>query len=167
MDKNASESKVPSIREFSKEERENYWTKLREKWAVSFYWYPLAAKPPGRELEVFVASAFNENFYDTNGRSTLLRRIFEKKGIKSIFEFYERTGSKPCEVEVTDFLWICYPAGEGDGEGFWTSVQMDWIIYCSHEDTITLGGWILDEVKSVWPNWKDAAWLGWPQHHKA
>jgi hypothetical protein len=33
-----------------------------------------------------------------------------------------------------------------DGEGFWTAAGGDWIVYCSHEGTITFGGKIADEI---------------------
>ena len=37
-------------------------------------------------------------------------------------------------------------------EGFWTSVDMEWMIYASHESSITFGGLFLaNEVTSRWP----------------
>lgn len=33
---------------------------------------------------------------------------------------------------------------------------MDWIIYESHEGSITFGGeWLVKELKSIWTDWKD------------
>lgn len=45
-------------------------------------------------------------------------------------------------------------------EGFWTSGNMDWIIYASHDGTITFGGeWLINELKSSWGDWKShIAW---------
>ena len=39
-------------------------------------------------------------------------------------------------------------------EGYWTSSAMDWIVYMSHEDTTTLGGWIAEQVKARWSSWQ-------------
>jgi len=45
-------------------------------------------------------------------------------------------------------------------EGYWSSEQMDWIIYASHESSITVGGWMLDEIKEQWPAWSEYVWHG-------
>lgn len=49
------------------------------------------------------------------------------------------------------------PAYNG-AEGFWTSPTHDWIIYASHEASITVGGWMLAEVKRIWPEWERHIW---------
>jgi hypothetical protein len=43
-------------------------------------------------------------------------------------------------------------------EGYWSSNSMDWIIYVSHESSITVGGWLLEELEAIWPNWKSRIW---------
>jgi hypothetical protein len=43
-------------------------------------------------------------------------------------------------------------------EGFWCNNNFDWVIYASHESSITVGGWLLAEIKNVWPNWKERVW---------
>ena len=56
-------------------------------------------------------------------------------------------------MELADFS----PYYNG-AEGYWCSQDMDWIVYASHESSITIGGWLLDEVERVWPNWKERIW---------
>ncbi len=43
-------------------------------------------------------------------------------------------------------------------EGIWTSRSLDWIVYASHENSITVGGWMLAEVKRAWPEWECHIW---------
>ncbi|GAA0182116.1 hypothetical protein SH2C18_45490 [Clostridium sediminicola] len=34
-------------------------------------------------------------------------------------------------------------------EGYWFSTEKDWLIYVSHENTITIGGeWLINEIKA-------------------
>ncbi len=52
---------------------------------------------------------------------------------------------------------------EYDGrEGYWTSEGMDWLLYASHEGSITVAGdWLLEAVKSIWPAWRKHLYTGW------
>jgi hypothetical protein len=43
-------------------------------------------------------------------------------------------------------------------EGYWTSADLDWIIYASHEASVTLGGWLVGRVKALWPSWDAHVW---------
>lgn len=43
----------------------------------------------------------------------------------------------------------------GMGEQYWTSEKMDWLLYHSHENSLTVGGeWLLNGVKKAWPEWE-------------
>ena len=52
----------------------------------------------------------------------------------------------------TELLDLCY-----DGtEGYWTSESMDWLIYASHESSLTVAGeWLVAAIKARWPRWKE------------
>jgi len=43
-------------------------------------------------------------------------------------------------------------------EGYWSSDGLDWIIYASHESSVTVGGWLLEEVKQAWSDWNSRIW---------
>ena len=45
-------------------------------------------------------------------------------------------------------------------EGYWSSGALDWIAYASHESSVTVGGWLLEEVKTLWPTWQAHLWTG-------
>jgi len=38
------------------------------------------------------------------------------------------------------------------------AINMDWLIYCSHENSITLGGSIIEPFKALVPNWESFLW---------
>jgi pyrrolidone-carboxylate peptidase len=38
-------------------------------------------------------------------------------------------------------------------EGYWTTLGVEWLIYASHESTLTVAGTLLDRVKGGWPTW--------------
>lgn len=41
-------------------------------------------------------------------------------------------------------------------EGFWTCPPLDWLVYASHEDSLTVGGtWLRDALRAQWPDWHD------------
>lgn len=48
-------------------------------------------------------------------------------------------------------------------ETLWTSNPADWIVYASHEQSITLGGWVLDAMRKVWPEVDSGIWT-WPSY---
>ncbi len=61
------------------------------------------------------------------------------------------------EIELAHF-----EAAYDGREGYWTSGEMDWLIYASHESSITVAGeWLLEAVKSVWPEWREHVYTGW------
>jgi len=43
-------------------------------------------------------------------------------------------------------------------EGVWTSKSQDWIVYASHESSITVGGWLLEVVREAWPESSRHEW---------
>ena len=45
-------------------------------------------------------------------------------------------------------------------EGYWSSGDLDWIIYASHESSVAVGGWLLGAVKQRWPDWRAHVWRG-------
>jgi len=62
------------------------------------------------------------------------------------------------EQEISAFR----PTYGFNGEGFWCCKQMDWVIYASHENSITFGGeWLINKVKGAWSNWESYLWLDW------
>jgi hypothetical protein len=76
-------------------------------------------------------------------------------GVDKLYEFLESGHAYKIQISEIHPFYGYYNASTG-GEGFWCSERMDWIIYASHEGTITFGGeWLVEGLKSLWSDWKN------------
>jgi hypothetical protein len=74
--------------------------------------------------------------------------MLAESGIERVWELREYGP----EYEID--LWLLEPSYTG-AEGFWTPDDMDWLIYASHESTITVtGSWLLPRIQAHWPAWR-------------
>jgi hypothetical protein len=123
---------------------EDAWVNLCVLWDVNqHYWYPLRQQDPPRNDIVAFYSPFFEEFVGDGG----IKRILLQRNIESVIELREG-GS--CERLPTADVEIYYSGLEG----YWTSQAYDWLIYASHEYSITVAGeWLLEELKAIWPTW--------------
>lgn len=138
------------IRKVEAPEKDELILRLENRWKVEeHYWFPIdtGANERPAHVEAFQPKYFEEELtYDT------LDQILAEHGVTTLFE--KREGDIICEIELEQF----YPLYTGL-EGFWFTEQLDWVIYASHESSITVGGeWLLAEVKRAWPNWEQRVW---------
>lgn len=110
------------------------------------YWWPMSGeRPPDAE-------AFQDYYFDHEFGYDSLRRVLSQHGVTRVFEF--REDGKCYEVSTAGFE----PRYTGL-EGFWATSQFDWIIYASHESSVTVAGrWLLPAVKAAWPVWRLRVW---------
>jgi len=134
------------------DERKRLWHEIKDSWNINgTYWYPLA------EIKNENIIAFEDEYFEQEFGFETLRNILRRKGIERIWEI--REGSFGYELDIEDFE----PCYDISGEGYFFSEEKDWIIYASHESSVTIGGvWLLQEIKSLWSNWRDRIW-GIPQ----
>ena len=56
------------------------------------------------------------------------------------------------------------------GEGHWCDARVDrrdWLVYASHEGSLTLGGgWLVAAAQRAWPAWAGHLWAGLPECHR-
>ena len=132
---------LPLRRTFTKEESDRIWAELKAKWEVGCdYWYPLKSKelPPG-------ILAFHTDYFDDN-KEAILRELLARRGIERIWELREH-GDDDRELELALFQ----PRYNG-AEGYWTSAESDWLVYASHESSITLAGdWLVLAFRETVP----------------
>jgi hypothetical protein len=139
---------LPHRRVLTTEESKAIWSRLRSRWDISDgYWFPLAeCKLP--DVVAFKTSTFDEAVaYDR------LRDLLAGRGFKRVWELREYG------PEYVEDLALFKPYYDG-AEGYWSSGDLDWIIYASHESSVTVGGWLLAEVKRLWPSWQAHQWTG-------
>lgn len=141
---------LPYRRVLDASEAKATWAKLSDRWSIEpGSWFPLA------ELTVPGTAAFPARYFEDAVGATNIRRLLLGRRISRVWEFREGAPEYgPHYLLDLDFLDPVY----NGSEGYWSSEDMDWIIYASHESSVTVGGWMLDEVKRIWPAWSDHIW---------
>ena len=134
---------LPHRRVLRKEESERLWDGLRKAWSVgSGYWFPLkeGMMPPN------ILAFHTDYFLSINGQR-ILRDTLGRHGVSTVFLLHE-FGDPDYEVE----LGIFEPGYRDGGEQFSTTEHADWVVYASHESSITIGGeWLIDEFRRLYP----------------
>lgn len=131
---------------------------LKQRWKANLScWYPLDDKPEGVDVEAFHVAIFaREVGYER------LYEILARYGVKRVFEIREG-GVDGHEVDVAGSEPEYGHASKGFGELWWTDKDASFLIYASHESSITLGGWLLNDVRAAWPSWQAQIYTGWDQ----
>ena len=143
---------LPHSRVLRKEESECLWNELRKSWAIgNGYWFPLKEGPisPG-------ILAFHTDYFESIGGEALLREALEQRGISRLFLLHE-FGDPEYEVELS----IYSPGYRDGGEQYATSVQADWMVYASHESSITVcGDWLTEFFRRSQPECPERTYRG-------
>jgi hypothetical protein len=139
---------LPYRRVLTIKESQHIWTKMKANWGImpNEYWYPLMDIKAGK------IQAFQDKYFYKKFSSETIRAILIKHGIARLWELKESPPNYEMEPAAL------YPYYNREGEGYWSSFSMDWVLYVSHENSVTIGGWFLAEVMKVWDNWADGAW---------
>ena len=138
---------LPYIRILRPEEAQKVWDSVERAWRLTRRepWYPLAG--PGRpDIEAFQAPHLLRILTPER-----LAAFLEERGIARVWELREFGPEYELDASAVE------PQYNG-AEGFWTSATLDWIIYASHESSITVGGWLLEELKRAWPESERHIW---------
>lgn len=149
---------LPFRRVLRDDEVRALWTRLCERWRItqrSGYWYPVYAAEgiDPDAIVAFDATEFAASFGDDRLRMLLppnAQRAF-------VLEEDEDDSSPSCEMEMP----LLRPSAHGTTECWWFDATMDWVVYASHESSLTIAGReLVAAVKAAWPKWKDAEWRG-------
>lgn len=126
--------------------------KVRDKWGIENFADPFT----GSHREDVIV--FKEKFFYDNINFLKLQSALKNLGEEKIYEI-NITDPASYIMEISAFA-IFKQDGETCLEGFWCSTKMEWIIYKSHENTISIGGKILiDEVKILIDSWEDGIFI--------
>ena len=84
-----------------------------------------------------------------------MREALAERGISRVLQLHElSTAPLDSEIDVA----VLEPSA-GDGEQYSTSASADWLVYASHENSITIAGdWLVEVFKQRWPDWRDGTW---------
>jgi hypothetical protein len=142
---------LPFRRRLSPGEAGGLWDRISERWGIrEQFWYPLSCKepPPG------VVALQADWFYHAIPLASL-RALLTDRGITRVWELREDGRDYELAMELLEPWYTGL-------EGFWFADTCDWLIYASHESSITLAGqWLIDAVQSLWPAWHEHIYDGW------
>ena len=137
---------LPFRKILSVKESSGIWKLIQDAWEIpNDYWYPLTGKKPPN------VEAFQDEYFERNISNDILIKFFNDRGVMRFWELREHGAEYEMAIEIFEPYY-------NSAEGFWTSSSLDWIVYCSHERSVSVGGWLLDEVKQSWPDWEKYLW---------
>jgi hypothetical protein len=128
-------------------------TNLLERWGIprSGYWYPVSAASLKEKVQFHrIAVAIHDNplglpdglkILPQQDVETRIREFLGKRGVKRVFELREDGDSYQVDLSLAEFMYTSPGL-----EGFWFDESDDWVVYCSHESSITLAGTIASIV---------------------
>jgi hypothetical protein len=99
-----------------------------------------------------VAFAFDAALFTDEAARSVLRRALAALGTARAWELREYGGDYEMDLDILEPMY--------DGaEGFWTDASYSWLIYASHESSITVAGAdLLPALKRELPSWREHAW---------
>ena len=141
---------LPYRRLLTEEESSRIWAGLKARWdADRSYWHPLRSPILPSGVLAFHVDYFNRE------KASVVQRIIEANGIKRIWELREAGG---CEYELDTPL---FTPQYTELEGYWTSSGFDWLVYASHERSITLAGdWLIQQFEQVFSECRNVTYEG-------
>jgi hypothetical protein len=118
---------------------------LKSVWDIGdHYWYPLS------DCKRNDVIAFNSNYIDeVESKISDIKNFILTQKINQIFEMREDRTVWIYEIDNLD------PSYYDGIERFCFDENMNWIIYASHEGSITLGGReLISSLKEKWQDWE-------------
>jgi hypothetical protein len=144
---------VPYRRVPSESKRQKIGRELSERWHVDplhHYWHPLR----GEETPADVL-AMQDWYFHRDVGVAILQGVLLRHGVTRVWQINELR--LPPEYELHPSL--CEFRGS---ETYWSSRGLDWLVYTSHEASITFAGpWLIEELKQVWPDWEQRIYTGY------
>lgn len=135
---------MPSRRALTDAESQLMWERVRLRWGMAGdYWYPLQGDAPPN------AVAFDADAFESYVPAHLFQSILGDHGLQHVFELREYGPEYELELALVSPSYDV-------AEGYWTAGEFDWLVYASHEATVTVAGqWLLHAVQQRWPTWSE------------
>lgn len=128
-------------------ESDRLWSLLGSRWGVDGQWYPTdrgGEDAPPEDTVAFQAAPFFDNRL-----VEAIQGVLRREGVTRVYELREFASSANYELDI-ELLRPWYTLDEG----YWLDDSADWILYASHEGSVTVGGArLLPALKEVWSNW--------------
>lgn len=131
---------LPRVRVLSPDEMASWNGRLLARWGCEGGSFVPVAHPERPSLRAYHDEPFHEAFPPDR-----LRRILDRWNVRRLYELRE-WGDR--NLVLSSAAWD--PSYDG-AEGFWFDDELDWLLYASHEGTVTTGGTLTDLVLEEWP----------------
>jgi hypothetical protein len=138
---------MPSRRVLTKSESDKLRQTLARRWDATGYWYPLSQLNSGMNVV-----AFHEELWEQRRGTEIFLRALEERAIDKCYALLEGPSDYELDRALVD------PTYRGD-ETFMTS-DFEWLLYSSHEYSITVAGWLADVFRSRWQDWARITYEG-------
>jgi len=134
------------MRTLSEQEVKSLRERVNDVWDwKKYYWYPLM---PTSRPDVF---ALDTDKFDQAISEEKVKTALTEIGITKVFNLRELGESEELDIKDIPYLY--------ESESVIIDESMEWIIYCSHEQSVAFGGAKLNEkIKNLVPNWKELEW---------
>jgi hypothetical protein len=142
---------LPFRRVLKEAESARLWAELKARWAVGRHpmWYPFdrhESDEPPPNAQVFDMPRLDEQF------DPRLREVLAVLGVSRLWQLTK----EPFEHDYELDLALLEPVSSDLDETYWTDASFQWLIYASHEDTVTIAGAeLLSGLRAAWPSWRD------------
>ena len=138
---------LPYVRVLSDEDADWAWTVVEQAWGVERHqrWYPLRGRRPAH------VEAFEDRHLLEAVSVERFRALLADRGVERVWDLREDGPARERDVSTFAPRYDWW-------ETVASSSRPDWIVYASHESSITVGGWLLDAVKREWPEWHRHVW---------
>jgi hypothetical protein len=132
---------LPHRRVLTPIESEKFWKTLQDRWEVGreHYWYPLSEA--SRPEDVI---AFHRELWNQRDADSMLRRFLAEREIERCILLCE----SPPDYELAVAL---VPSHYDGDESFLTS-DFEWVLYVSHESSVTVAGTLAEFFRNQWPD---------------
>ncbi len=144
---------LPFRRVIHEEESKRLQNQLKLLWGIEGGdWFPLQESPPPPNV-----MAFHGDYFERMEGKKLLREALKNRGISRIFQLHEFEHEPDYEIELSIFE----PSYGSGGQQYSASEPADWVVYASHESSITLcGDWLTEILKEKWPECNERTYRG-------
>lgn len=124
---------------------------MRDKWNAGYsYWIPLNE---GEQSNIIY---FPQDYFIENFGLQKLEECLSSLNIKICYQISEQESfNEDFEISVNEIV----PFKSNVTEKYYCTDTLDWLIYFSHENTVTVGGIdLINTIKANWSNWKKVAY---------
>lgn len=147
---------LPYRRVLDTAETNKWWAAVQSAWTIEHggWWEPIVSESVDEDAVVLADDCFWGEAGDRVGAATIaLRRVLNRHDVGRVIELREYGPSYEVSADSVE------PTYNG-AEGLFTSEGVGWLLFASHEGMTALGGTILEDFKSMWPDWRSAEWQG-------